>query len=119
MKKRFKILKIPILIQDVTNVNNMVMTCVTLHNMLLDVDSQFQDGNFTRGIGALLPDQARTIILNNTRRLLAASDDFSGRCCVWNENPDLKRECDPTFKAKRDRIAQHMWYMHQRRLLQW
>ena len=42
LKKRFRALKVPILIQDAAVVNNLWITCCTLHNILLDCDTQFR-----------------------------------------------------------------------------
>ena len=78
LKKRFKVLKIPLLFRDASFMNNIFLTCCVLHNMLLD-DAQFNEvnGKF-RGVGNAVPAHLRRYVLvNNVRRLLSGGDDYS------------------------------------------
>ena len=119
MKKRFRVLKLPILLRDVTEINDVFKTCAVLHNVLLTHDSQgnsFADqGYFRRGVQQGLPiTQRRRILVNRTIRFLEAEHDFSyvGREAI------VDVEVDRDFDIQRNNLAIHLFYMFQADALQ-
>ena len=118
MKKRFKILKIPLLFRDVAFINDIFVTCAVLHNKLLTHDAQFDltGGRFRYRVSRGIPiSQRRRILLNNVNRLLNASDDYSyvGRELV----EDLIVQVDSGFEKKRKQLAKHIHYLFVHQLL--
>ena len=118
MKKRFRILKTPILFRDVAFVNDIFVTCAVLHNKLLDYDKHMEKryGVFRHGVTpSLTKEGRRTVLVNNVRRLLNASDDFSS----IRVSGDIITEVDPGFEPKRKQLARHIFYLFVHKLLKY
>ena len=115
MKKRFRVLKVPMLVQDVRVINDLFLTCCTLHNILLDRDAPFGQQPPLR----VLANKHRYVTLSNRRRLrLAAKKDWSYRGYeLKRADPDFVRQRDPAYEQMRDDLAQHYHYMYRKRLL--
>ena len=78
VKKRFRILKTPLLFRDAIFINNIFVTCCTLHNILLQFDNHSYDGRLRYGVDAHVPmTQRRRILVNNTLKLLRSNHDLS------------------------------------------
>jgi hypothetical protein len=123
IKKRFKILKVPMLYRDVSFIDDIFMTCCVLHNKLLTFDQQFDDvsGMFRYRVSEETPnDLRRTILVNNVRRLLQADDDYSelGRGLGLVDD-EVITEVDPGFEHKRKQLAQHLYYLFRTRRLKY
>ena len=117
LKKRFRVLKLPLLFREASFIEDMFITCCVLHNMLLHHDSQFQDGRFRRGTSPTLPKhQRRSVLINNVMRLLGANDDFS-RMQQDMMDEDTTVEVDQTFESVRKMLAEHTYYLYLRRQL--
>jgi len=109
MKKRFRILKVPLLFREASFVQDIFVCCAVLHNMLLEYDHQFDDGNFRYGVGPeITRTNRRQVLLNNVRRLLRVGDDYSfmGREC----EEALTTEVDSGFDVMRKKLAVHTYY---------
>ena len=116
LKKRFKVLKIPLLFRDASFMKNIFLTCCVLHNMLLQRDTQFNEGGF-RGVGNSVPaDLRRFVLVNNVRRLLSGSDDFS-YMEQGGIDPEEVTEIDNGFEALRKQLATHCYYLFLNRQL--
>ena len=111
MKKRFRILKVPLLYRDAVFIQHIFVTCAVLHNMLLHRDQQFQRGTFRHGVSTTLPRaRRRTILVNNVSRLLRANDDFS----FMQQGgllEDNVTQVDTAFGTMRKRLATHAYYL--------
>ena len=107
MKKRFRILKVPLLFREAAFVQDIFLTCVVLHNMLLEYDHQFDDGNFRYGMGAeITRTNRRRVLLNNVRRLLRVGDDYS---FMGRDDVELTTEVDSGFEMMRKTLADHTY----------
>ena len=118
MKKRFRILKVPILFRDVSFVNDIFVTCAVIHNKLLDFDAHMQRrfAMFSMGVSSRLPTHMRRIVLvNNVRRLLQATDDYS----YVDIDSDIEIQLDEEFEPQRQQLARHIWYLYVNRLLKY
>ena len=109
MKKRFKVLKIPLLFRDVSFMENIFMTCCCLHNMLLDHDAQFRSAPFRVG-GVEYAQTKRRILVNNVSRLLRKHDDYS---CTEQGGLDTEKitQVDDRFTLMRKRLADHAYHV--------
>ena len=119
-EKRFHILKTPILFRDVVFVNDIFITCTVLHNKLLDYNKHMEKryGVFRHGVTpSLTKEGRRTVLVNNVRRLLDASDDFS--YVDIRDSGDIITEVDPEFESKRKRLAHHIFYLFVHKLLKY
>ena len=118
MKKRFNVLKVPLLFRNVTFVNDIFVTCAVLHNMLLEHDHQFKVGHFR-----LLQhrERRRTVLINNVQRLLSAQDDFSFMGNGTSIDPDdpegTVTQVDSKFNSMRQVLAEHTYYLYVNRRL--
>ena len=113
LKKRFRVLKLPLQFREASFIENIFFTCCIFHNMLLKHDKQFQDGNFRCGVSTSLPaHRRRTILINNVRRLLRLDDDFA---YVGNPGLDIDddsvTEIDNEFNSMRHDLAAHTYYL--------
>ena len=114
MKKRFRILKVPILFRDAAVVQDIFLTCCVLHNMLLKFDKQFDNGEFQFGVSEdTAPNTRRRILVNNVRRLLRAGDDFS----YMGVSETLDTEVDTGFESFRKKLATHTYYCYMNKLI--
>ena len=114
MKKRFRILKVSLLFRDAADVQNIFLTCCVLHNMLLNYDKQFENGDFQIGIAEHTPaHNRRRILVNNIRRLLRAGDDYS--CMSFPDT--LTTEVDEGFESCRRKLAIHTYYCFLNKLI--
>ena len=115
LKKRFKVLKIPLLFRDASFVNNIFLTCCVLHNMLLD-DAQINDGGFKDVGNSVNVRDRRYILVNNVRRLLSRGDDFS-YMEQGGIDPEEVIQIDNNFEVLRKRLATHCYYLFLNRQL--
>ena len=109
LKKRFRALKVPILIQDAAVVNNLWITCCTFHNICLDCDTQFRkdEGHFR-----MTADQARHVVLHRLKVRLLAHSDWSYLGYEFKRaDPEFVRQRDPDFEKFRWELARH--YTHE------
>ena len=84
--------------------------------MLLQRDTQFNEGGF-RGVGNSVPaDLRRFVLVNNVRRLLSGSDDFS-YMEQGGIDPEEVTEIDNGFEALRKQLATHCYYLFLNRQL--
>ena len=123
MKKRFRILKVPLLFQDAKFIGNIFLTCCVLHNKLLTFDKQFDTsgGRFRNLIDGGVGERRRTVLVNNVRRLLQTSDDFSyidEGGIELGEN-DVRVQVDRGFEYKRRQLAEHLYYLFRKRRLKY
>jgi len=110
LKKRFRILKVPLLFQDTTFIEHIFMTCVVVHNMLLSHDKQFEEGQFRKGVSEQLPQQRRrTVLVNNVRRFLSAQDDYS---YMQQGGVQGITQVDESFSGMRKLLAEHTYYLY-------
>ena len=112
IKKRFRILKVPLQFRDATFIEHIFITCAVLHNKLLTHDKQFKDGSFHRGVSPRIPQQQRrTILINNVRKLLRADSDYS-----FMNQGDVTEDCttqvDSEFLSMRKRLAEHLYTLY-------
>lgn len=123
VKKRFRIVKVPLLFQDAKFINDIFVTCLVLHNKLLTFDQQFDQrgGHFRNLTAGGVGNRRRTVLVNNVRRLLQASDDFSS---VGDEvvgtvvgEDDVVVQVDSGFEQKRRQLATHLYYLFRNRRL--
>ena len=120
MKKRFKVLKTPLLFRDVTFIDDIFVTCCVLNNKLLGHDQQFREktGRFRYRVSDTVPiKKRRHVLLNNVRRLLKLDDDYSyvGReLCE-----EFRVETDPGFEGKRRQLADHIHYLFKHHMLKY
>lgn len=112
LKKRFRILKLPLMFREASLIEDIFITCCVLHNMLLHHDRQFADGRFTQGISPTLSRrERRTVLINNVTRLLEAHDDFSHMQHEMMDE-DTVVQVDQTFEAMRQGLAHHTYYLY-------
>ena len=120
LKSRFRILKLPIRMQKFELINKVFITCCILHNMCLEVDGgddgwdlgvDGTDGNFSD------EDNHRFYWSDNVFYDLTPTIDYS---FVGSLHSSLgsKRQTEK-FKEKRDRQAQHWYYMYRERMINW
>jgi hypothetical protein len=100
MKARFRILKHPILCQELSDVNNIFTTCCIFHNMLLAYDSgDFADNG----------DLDATAVAARARSRVTATSDFSG---VASPPPGywswLGSHAEASHIALRQTLADHL-----------
>ena len=117
LKKRFRVLKVPNHIEDCLIVNNMFITCCTLHNILLDCDEPFKNGDFV-----IQPNDKRYIMQGRRRiRLLAAGAKFdashTGYDGLINADPAFIKMRDPAFEKKRNELAWHYMFQWRNKLI--
>ena len=129
VKRRFRVLKHSLLLEDVRHCEDLVVTCFTLHNMLLDFDKQFAD-NMAPTVVIPNPSDAtarsvedlRARLQYNQQQLLRASavdrmvDQLTNVVVVQEQT---QTEVDTAFEGKRLRLAQHLYYMFRNRELEW
>ena len=113
LKKRFKILKVPLLFRDVSFIEDLFITCCVLHNWLLDHDSQFNTSQF-RVTGR--SHDRRRVLVNNVVKLLQKNDDYS-YIEQGGLNPETVTQVDSEFQSVRKRLATHTYYVFRNRLI--
>ena len=115
LKHRFRILKLPIVMHDFGEIDNMFFTCCILHNMCLDFDGT-DDGWNLGGEGSMFSDDPNhdtyTYIYDDMRFDLYPNADCSTLSSLYGSNvaivgTDFDSE---NFQMKRGRIAQHYYY---------
>jgi hypothetical protein len=103
VKARFRILKVAILNQELSDVRNIFMTCCIFHNMLLDHDDSgdFEDNGRLDHISNLPGVRAR----------VSADSDFSG---VQSPPPGfwLGSHAEATHLRLRSQLAEHLYQSH-------
>ena len=116
-KKRFRILKFPFTLRDVRDINFVVRTCFTLHNMLFDYDAQFRDPVHDEMSAIIQANRANRIIFGQ-RQVIRAT---IARDCEAGAEPVLEcmPECDDGYAYKRNKMAVHLHYEYVRRNLVW
>ena len=125
MKKRFRILKFPLLLTDVTDIKNLFLTCATLHKMLLKFDKQFKDNcSPTVAIrnNTEVTDRRARLVYNQNQLLRAETGtETADQTILTDEVADevVDAEIDQSFGSKRDRLAQHMHFLFRHRKLKW
>jgi hypothetical protein len=104
VKARFRILKYPILCQELSDVNNIFTTCCVFHNLLLSYDS----GDFSDN-GEL---DAAAVAARASSRVTATSD-FSG---VASPPPGywLGSHAEASHLKLRQTLADHLFWSRQR-----
>jgi hypothetical protein len=116
LKNRFRILKLPILLHDFDEIDDMFFTCCILHNMCLDFDGFDDDWNLGGEDGEFSDDE-------NHQSYRYASMDFDlhphvdcttiTTCDSYESNLSFGSEDEKKeFHLKRDRIAKHWYYMY-------
>ena len=119
IKKRFKILKVPLLFRDASFIDDIFVTCCVLHNKLLDYDNQFEQGHFRNQVSDSTPTHMRrTVLVNNVRRLLRGTDDYSHVGDV-DMNDGVVLQIDSGFERKRQQLAQHLYFLFRHRRLKY
>ena len=115
LKKRFRALKVPCLIQDCRVVHNLFIACCALHNILLDCDEPFKSGEFV-----IQPEDKRYIVQGRRRRKLLARTDraFTGYEGCINADPTFIKLRDPQFEKKRHELAWHYLYQWRNKLIE-
>ena len=116
-KKRFRILKFPFTLRDVRDINFVVITCFTLHNMLFDYDEQFREPAGDELSSIVQANRANRIIFGQRQviRATIARDRETGAEPVLECVP----ECDDGYAIKRNKMAMHLYYEYVRRNLIW
>lgn len=117
LKKRFRVLKLPLLFREASFVEDIFVTCCVLHNMLLTHDKQFEDGDFAQGVSDTLPvTERRNVLINNVARLLSATDDFSSMQQGMLED-EVVTQVDSAFETMRHVLAEHTYNLYLKRQL--
>ena len=57
----------------------------------------------------------RIVLVNNVRRLLQATDDYS----YVDIDSDIEIQLDEEFEPQRQKLARHIWYLYVNRLLKY
>ena len=116
MKKRFRVLKVPLLIRDVEVINNLFVTLSVLHNILIKHDKEFTDREGRLNTRNHQKKQ-RYVTLNRVRMQLRAIDDWSVRGHNWRW--EYNREHEKDFNRKRNKLAEHMYHLYLTGQLEW
>ena len=109
-------LKVPLLIRDVEVINNLFVTLSVLHNILLKHDKDFTDREGRLNTRNHQKKQ-RYVTLNRVRMQLRAVDDWSVHGHNWRAAYDREHEKD--FNKKRNKLAEHMYYLYATDQLEW
>ena len=114
LKHRFRILKLPIVIHDVDDIDNMFFTCCILHNMCLDFDGADDGWNLGEDDGMFSDDPTHdTYLYGGMRFDLYPHVDCSTVSSLYGSNVAIGTDFDSeNFQMKRERIAQHFYYRY-------
>jgi len=115
--RRFRILKFPFTLRDMRDINFVVVTCLTFHNMLFDYDAQFKEPARDEFSGIEQANRANRVIFgqrHQSRVIRARSggghEGVRVECAIEN---------DDGYALKRQRMAMHLHYEYVRRNLIW
>ena len=106
-------MKVPLLFRDVSFIEDIFITCMVLHNWLLDYDSQFTTSEF---LVAGRNHDRRRVLVNGVVKLLQKNDDYS-YIESGDLNPETVTQIDSEFHTMRKRLATHTYYMFRNRLI--
>lgn len=128
LKSRFRILKLPIRMHSFDDIDNMFVTCCILHNMCLDFDgfdddwnlgTCTEDGSFEEGDDGYFSDDDHHKFYWSQNLFYDITPDIDYTImgsvrCVLGTDRDSKSFC-----IKRNKLAQHWYYMYRQRKIVW
>ena len=128
LKARFRILKLPIRMQNFQTIDDVFVTCCILHNMCLEVDggddgwnlgSSTGYGDFIEGPdGQFSDDDNHSFYWSESMYYdLNSTTDYT---LMGSLQSTLGSKQDTTdFTKKRNKLAQHWYYMYRQRMIRW
>ena len=116
-KRRFRILKLPITLRDVRDINFVVLTCFALHNILFDYDAQFAES--ARDEFSAIDQANRANRIEFGQRQQSRVIRARSRGGLEGVRDEYVVENDDGYARKRERMAMHLHYEYVRRNLIW
>lgn len=128
LKARFRILKLPIRMHNFKVIHDMFVTCCILHNMCLDVDGGDDEwnlgsvnlkGDFEEGVdGHFSEDENHPFYWSDSLYYdLNPTTDYTCTGSLYSTLGSKQESKD--FIIKRNKLAQHWFYMYRQRKIRW
>ena len=113
LKQRFRILKLPLLMHDYDEIDDMFFTCCILHNMCIDFDGADDGWNLGGVDGEFSDDENHdTYLFDGVELDLYPTVDHCYLSSSVSSNLSIGGDTDSiNFCIKRDRLAHNWYYM--------